>query len=370
MIQRFLFLLTIFVLAGLSVCAQDDPAEAILNVLAERPHDVSLVVYSLDDPEGGLYHNADVKRPLASTIKILVLAEYARRVEASALDPEELIPMDSVEAYFFYGTDGGAHAAAVTALREAGRLENDELTLSEITEAMIRFSDNGAADYLIVRFGREAMDALPERLGLHYADPPIPISGVFLNWDQPHIEGEDPSIYPGQPDDRAWMFARRLRASENFSDDMGDWMEGMTARMSYDAQSAAALSFPAGSAREYAGWMARVYRGELISEQVSTTMLGFLDWPMDNPGVQQGFDQLATKGGSLAGILTSAYVADARAQNATGLDSSPTALALFMEGLPAGVFGPWSSTAAHQPLEMRLLVDPDFRDLAQESLGK
>ena len=71
MIQHFLLLLAAFALACPSVCAQDDPAEAILNVLAERPHDVSLVVYSLDDPEGGLYHNADVKRPLASTNKIL-----------------------------------------------------------------------------------------------------------------------------------------------------------------------------------------------------------------------------------------------------------------------------------------------------------
>ncbi|MCH7976211.1 MAG: serine hydrolase [Bacteroidetes bacterium] len=334
MIQHFLLLLAAFALACPSVCAQDDPAEAILNVLAERPHDVSLVVYSLDDPEGGLYHNADVKRPLASTIKILVLAEYARRVEESELDPEELVPLDSVEAYFFHGTDGGAHAAAVTASRDAGRLENDKLTLSEIAEAMIRFSDNAAADYLIVRFGREAMDALPERLGLRYADGPVPISGVFLNWDQPHIEGENPSIYPDQPDDRAWMFAHGLRASENFSDDMGEWMEGMTARMSYDAQSAAALSFPAGSAREYAGLMAKAYQGELISEQVSATMLTFLDWPMDNPGVPQGFDQLATQSGSLAGILTSTYVVDARTQNATGRDPSAAVLALFTEGLP------------------------------------
>ncbi len=78
MILRFLFFLIAFVFAGSSVYAQDDPAEAILNVLAERSHNVSLVVYSLDDPEGGLYHNANVKRPLASIVKILALAEYAR----------------------------------------------------------------------------------------------------------------------------------------------------------------------------------------------------------------------------------------------------------------------------------------------------
>ena len=52
MILRFLFFLIAFVFAGSSVCAQDDPAEVILNVLAEHPHVVSLVVYSLDDPEG------------------------------------------------------------------------------------------------------------------------------------------------------------------------------------------------------------------------------------------------------------------------------------------------------------------------------
>ena len=76
------------------------------------------------------------------------------------------------------------------------------------------------------------------------------------------------------------------------------------------------------------------------------------------------------KGGSLAGVLTSAYVADARAQNATERDPSPTVLALFTEGLPAGVFGSWSSTAAHQQFEMRLLLDPDFRNLVRERLGE
>jgi len=69
MIRLFLLLLTVFALACSLVSAQDDPAEAILNVLAERPYVVSLVVCSLDDPEGGLYHNANVKRPLASIVR-------------------------------------------------------------------------------------------------------------------------------------------------------------------------------------------------------------------------------------------------------------------------------------------------------------
>ncbi|MCH8030306.1 MAG: serine hydrolase, partial [Bacteroidetes bacterium] len=193
-----LFLLAVFVLIGSPVQAQDTGAEAILNVLAESPHNVSLVVYSLDDPENGLYHNANVMRPLATTVKILVLAEYARRVADGMLDPEELVPLDSVETYYFPGTDRGAHVLAVTELRNAGRLENDELTLAEIADAMIRFNDNAAADYLMLRFGREAMDALPERLGLRYAEPPVPISGIYLNWDFPYNITDDATNLPNQ----------------------------------------------------------------------------------------------------------------------------------------------------------------------------
>lgn len=368
--RLFLFLLAGFVLIGSSVHAQDSGAEAILNVLAKRPHDVSLVVYSLDDPESGLYHNANVMRPLATTIKILVLAEYGRRVADGMLDPEELVPLDSVETYYFTGTDRGAHVLAVTALGNAGHLENDELTLAEIAEAMIRFNDNAAADYLMVRFGREAMDALPERLDLLYAEPPVPISGIYLTWDTVYTPEDDPAISYDQPDDRAWMFSQRLRAGENFSDGAGEWMVGESPRLSYGALTSAALSFPTGSARAYAGLMARVFRGELISEQVSEIMLDILDYEMDDPGIQVQFDQLlATRSGSLAGILTGAYAADLKPQYVDGHDPPPTVVALFVENLTDDVFDQLMSTTLLD-FEMSLLNDPEFVDLTRERLGE
>ena len=363
-----LFLLAVFVLIGSPVQAQDTGAEAILNVLAESPHNVSLVVYSLDDPENGLYHNANVMRPLATTVKILVLAEYARRVADGMLDPEELVPLDSVETYYFPGTDRGAHAQVVTALRNAGRLENDELTISEIADAMIRFNDNAAADYLMLRFGREAMDALPERLDLRYADPPVPISGIYLNWDFPYNIVDDPTNLPGQDDDRAWMLSRRMRSGESFSDDMSAWMGGMSTRMSYSELSAAALSFPAGSARAYAGLMARVFRGELISEQASAIMLNILDYEMDDPSIQVQFAQLlATRSGSLAGILTGAYAVDLKPQYVDGHDPPPTVVALFVENLPGDVFDQLMSTTLLD-FEMSLLNDPEFVEITRERL--
>ena len=372
--RRFLFLLSVFVLAGSPVIAQEDSAEDVLDVLdvlAENPGRFSLVVYSLDDPDSGIYHHANVMRPLATTVKILVLAEYARRVAERTLDPEELVPLDSVETYYFPGTDRGAHEEAVTELRDAGRLANGELSLGDIADAMIRYNDNAAADYLMLRFGREAMDALPQLLDERYAEAPVPISGIYLNWDLPYNITDDATNLPDQDEDRAWMLSQRMRAGENFSDDMGLWMAGMNTRMSYGELSAAALAFPAGSTRAYAGMMGKAFRGELISEEVSEIMFDILDYEMDDASIRVGFDQLlATKSGSLAGIITSTYVADGKPLFAGGFDAGPTVLALFIESLPSDVFERWLASDDLVVFEQRLLTDPVYMETVRERLGE
>ena len=338
----------------------------VLDVLAEEPYNVSLAVYNLGDEENGFFHNERAMRPLASTIKILVLAEYARRVTEGELNPDELIHVDSLNSYYFEGTDGGAHEAAMDALEDAGRLEDDQLSLHDVSDAMIRFSDNTAADYFILRFGREAMEALPERVGTPYTEPPLPISGLFLAWDLPYQFGEDPSLSASAMEDRAWHFGGRLRNSWKFVGDMQAWMEDFGERMTYYDLSAAVLSFPAGSARAYADIMADLYRGELISQEVSELMLEYLDWPMENEGMSSAFTTFATKGGSLPSVLTSAYVIDR--VPAEGTDHPPTALSLLIEGLSEEIWLDWLTTFKHQEFELRLMTDPAFRYVALERL--
>ncbi len=365
-----LLLLIAFVFIGSPVFAQGESPDEILDILADRPGSFSLVVYSLDDPGSGIYHRANVMRPLATTVKVLVLTEYARRVASGALDPDEIVPLDSVEAYYFSGTDRGAHDEAVTALRSAGRLENNRLTVSEIADAMIRYNDNAAADYLMVRFGRAAMDALPEVVGLRYTTAPVPISGIYLNWDLPFRLGDDVANSYTQEEDRAWYIAKRLRSGEDFSNEMQTWMEGMNTRMSYGELSAAALAFPAGSARAYASLMASAFQGELISDRVSEIMADVLDYEMDDPGIRFLFNRiLATKSGSLAGVLTDTYVADGKPAFEGGPDAPPAVLALFMESLDEELFEQMLGSEALTIFELRLLTDPEYRETVRDRLA-
>ncbi len=354
----------LLVLAAPVVHAQAD-AEAVLAALAARRPDVSLVAYPVGAPEAGVFVNADRPRPLASTVKLLVLAEYARQVEEGRLDPAERVPRAALDAFYLPGSDGGAHEGAMAAL---GVAPADTLALDEVAWAMIRHSDNAATDYLLLRFGREAADAIPEHLGLRHADPPVPIGGLFLAWALPHEVGDETAIGADATTARAWALAARLRDDAGFRATAPQRLMAELADLGYDGQAAAAFSSPSGTAREYAGLMARLHEGTLLSEAASARMLALLDWPMDFPGNQARFDQLATKGGTLPGILTSAYLGDAR--GVAGADPPPTVLALFMEGLPAAVWGEWIQSYAHQAFEARLLEDPAFLEAVRERLGE
>src|SRR5262245_23672709 len=91
--------------------------EDVLQYIATHPQDVSVAAWTVGDEAHGVYLNADKPRPLASTIKVLVLADYAEQVGFGALRPEEPVELSAWEAYWLPGTDGGAHKAALRELR-------------------------------------------------------------------------------------------------------------------------------------------------------------------------------------------------------------------------------------------------------------
>ncbi len=141
--------------------------DGLLDFIDANRSRVSLVAYRLDDPDSAILLNPDVPRPLASTVKILVLAGYAEAVDEGRWSPDERVPLADVEAFFLPGTDGGAHDRAVEVYRERGWLDaSGAVSLRDVVWAMMTVSDNAATDYLLHRLGRERAGALPARLGL------------------------------------------------------------------------------------------------------------------------------------------------------------------------------------------------------------
>ena len=89
-------------------------AEGWIGYLAENSDTVAIAV---DDGNGGTFEQRPEERqPLASAVKVVHLAAYARAVAAGELSPDERVPLADWERWHLPGTDGGAHPRALERL--------------------------------------------------------------------------------------------------------------------------------------------------------------------------------------------------------------------------------------------------------------
>ncbi len=342
--------------------------EDVLEYIITHPNDVSLVARDIGNSEE-IFYNADIPRPLASTIKILVLAEYARQVETGILSPSELVNLDDIDLYYLPRTDGDAHPSAITEFRQKQYINsNNQVELRHIPRAMIRYSDNAATDYLILRLGRNNLENLVFGLNLKNQDVPAPFIGQILTWSN-HTFTDTPTerlnkyqasqntyieeIYRWT---ETWCHSEEFRNKQIKHTTSQQWL-------SLKEQQAMAQALNGkGTANGYAQIMERVYRGLLISPGADKIMRQYLEWTMEFPTNQNELDTFGAKNGSLASILTEAwYIKPITATNAR-------VAALFIENIPAGAWFSLVQSYVHQAFLYKLLTDENFFNIVRQKL--
>jgi hypothetical protein len=326
-----------------------DTREEVLGYVQERRDDVALVSFSVGadgqplNDGTAISHNADTPMPLASTMKIVLLAAYAQQVEAGGLNPDERVPVREWERYYLPGTDGGAHARMLRELGLAADAQgfatdpNASVSLDQLVRAMIRYSDNAATDYLLLRLGPQAVQQAITAGGLQAHEPILPVLGTFLSWQNHQQPGQQlahidtlralpPAEYAAEVErltaayqDEAWRTAE-LR-----------WRDHRAVTNIVFEEAAGRHLMPKGTANDYARMMAGVVTGTFISPQVSATMRRHLEWPLEQAVQREHFDSFGTKGGSVAGVLTTASFYIPKTRDFAG---QPRVVVLFMHEVP------------------------------------
>ncbi len=376
--------LAVVLVTALALPALNTP-EDVLDYLVQHRKDVALVSFTVapdgspDPADPVVLINADQPMVLASTIKIVVLAAYAREVAAGRLDPQAELPIREWERFYLPGTDGGAHADALASLGittdQEGFARDPDTPVSwdRIAQAMIRSSDNAATDLLLAKLGERAVRATLSEAGLSRHPHPPSILGLFLslgNHDQgpltrsrlKRLSRMSPKAYAKEVQrlqnrylDESWREAELLWRQKNAG-----------GSFTLEAQAAQAL-FPKGTARDYARVMVGVLHGNFLSPQVSEVMRWQLGWPMEIPGNAETFLNFGAKGGSLAGVLTEAMYFTPKRGDFGG---KPHVSVLFLRNLPSDTFDSLSDTFAHQLLLLDLGLNRSFAEQAEERLSQ
>jgi hypothetical protein len=308
--------------AGVAVAQPLKTPEQVLRYVANHRKDAALVTYTAapdgtpDPSDPVLFHNADEPMPLASTIKIVVLATYAREVVAGRLNPEEGIALGDWERFYLPGTDGAAHPRALADLNVPADEHGFALDpvasvpLDKVARAMVRRSDNAATDFLMARLGRDTLRATIAEARLGGQEMPLPLLGLFLSWTN-HEEG---SLTPRRLQQlkglsSARYIARVDRLTATYQDEAWRqeerrWLIEGRYRYRYPLEEqVAGMLFPWGTARDYARIMAGVVTGTFLSPEISAVMRPHLE--RDLLG-STDFASIGFKGGSFAGVLTEA----------------------------------------------------------------
>lgn len=264
-------------------------ADGWLAMITQSPDSVGLY---FDDGRGRVVeHRADEQQPLASAVKVVHLAAYARAVSGDELDPDEQIPLLDWERWYVPGTDGGAHPAALERLGVAndGVSATDPdatVRLDDMVTAMIQESDNAVPDYLRYRLGDDAIADAAAAGGWTDFEVPSLVTSILAVFE--------PSLGQGDRWETAnkWAFDQQFRQRASAE----------LALPSYDEQKMrVAEEFVGGSAAQLNSLYRAIADGGY--GDAGDVVLRHLEWqPAPDGVVGLGF-----KGGSLPGVLTQAF---------------------------------------------------------------
>jgi beta-lactamase class A len=98
--------------------------------------------------------NADQRFPTASLIKVAVMAEVFRQIEAGKLRLDQKVVLHDAEK-------AGDETIPLNMLHDGA-----ELTVSDLLKFMIAYSDNTATNLLVAKVGTKNVDSLLDSLGL------------------------------------------------------------------------------------------------------------------------------------------------------------------------------------------------------------
>ncbi|KAA0948708.1 D-alanyl-D-alanine carboxypeptidase [Sporosarcina sp. ANT_H38] len=294
-------------IAGFAI-SRENP-EYVLNHLKDNPKTTSL--YLAENGVTLITYQSDVVRPLASTVKILIAAEYAMQIDAGQLNKDSLVPLEDLNRYYLKNSDGNAHEEWLNAMQSEGKIKNNEVTLHDIAKGMATYSSNANTDYLIDLLGISAINERAKALGLTQHEDVYPIVSAILIPNQIKSESMNEKQLIKKLEAMSMEEYRTL--AEELSEQMkeGTIKAGdVTYGPSTDVQKVWSDRLVGASANDYGKLLAAISNDQ-FPKTASETIRDLLEWPMQlNESNHDRFVHLGAKGGSTLFILTDALYAE------------------------------------------------------------
>jgi len=316
--------------------------KGLTEYIAENPQHVSVVSFNVNDPDSGIFYNAETPRTMGALQNLLLLIEYERQAELGQIDPEKTVTPNELTPYLLPGIGESNHREA---LKNIPPDENGYLKTDKLVGAMVQYNDPAIADWLWFQLGKEHVLNLPALLNLNHTDAPLPYSGIYLGIS-PHHESD--SLNQRIMIEAAQKYAGDEAFHAKIKQLFREEGLGLTFMEERDALS----RFPQTQPKEFARLMARIQREELISEAVSRRIKEKLGWVMQSQNIADSFESYGAMYDNRMGLLNGADF------GTSAYDGHTSAQAVFFDRLPVGFWIHMSANHMQEDFQQRLIWDP------------
>ncbi|WP_046174111.1 serine hydrolase [Domibacillus indicus] len=304
--------------------------------------------------------NETLRMPLASTVKIMAAVEYARQAADGQIDPNQKVPLETLQSFYVPRTDGGAHTMWLRSLQPA--FTGNSVPLSEVAKGMITYSSNANTDYLLHLLGLENVNRIPALFGLEHHEPIYPlVSTLFVpvKLMKEQKLGKKETMQAVKQMELAEYRQRSIAIHEKWLEDPPTRREQkqLYRLMNVPNQKIWSDRLTRSTTSEYASVMEKLNSRTFLPGQVHAFLDPVMEGIMKDPANQEWLLHAGRKGGSTAFVLTEAMYA---AKKNGGL----LELAFFTDGLTLLEHAKLSGSL--NAFELSLLRDEAFRRKTKE----
>ncbi|MEX0845158.1 MAG: serine hydrolase [Balneolaceae bacterium] len=333
--------------------------KGLTQFIGEHPEWISITSFNVNDPDSGIYYQADVPRALGATSNLFLLIEYERQVLQGALDPNEKIRLSEITKFALPEISQNNHRNLVDAFEEG------DTPLDDVVKAMLQNSDLVAADYLWFRLGEENIRQLMSSLEMPITSLPLPFSGIYTRIN-PSLN--DTSILDKggyeQFADEAIKAASKLKDDPDFNQKVKKQFDDDRLSLTFMQERDALEYFPKATTNELTGLMTKLLNNELISAPVSEQVKTKLRWPLGSEPIMRHFEDYGAIYDNRMGLLggidfgTSVY------------DGHTSVQAVYFDKLPVGFWVHMSANHMHEDYQQRLIWDPALYETTNTEIVK
>ncbi|WP_347789877.1 serine hydrolase [Solibacillus sp. CAU 1738] len=281
----------------------------VINHLAKHPESSSFILAK--NGETLISYQADKRRPLASTMKIIIAVEYAEQAAAGKIDPQQKVSLDEPNRFYLKNTDGGAHSAWLEKMKEDNRIDGGQVTLHDIAKGMIRFSSNANTDYLLNVLGVDLVNERIKKLGLEGHEPLYPIVSSLLVPNQLKNEDMDENELESLLRDLSNKEYREITLKINQEIQSGGLqLSGLNSDESPTIERVWSDRLPRATANDYYKLLVMINEDDTFSDDKEKYLRDLLEWPMEKSSTKERFVHFGGKGGSTTSVLTQALYAE------------------------------------------------------------